>query len=392
MNIIIKISKSINYIFITILLGITLYYSTHILNKLVVDKIKIKISKKKIILILLTFTTLYICYKLYVNYSIIKELVFTIFISLIISYVLNPFVNYLELRNIKRLWGVTLVYISLILVLALTWVLIFPPMIKEIKNLTNDLPVYFEQLNKLVNKVYNFYTNKMDNLPDGFSSIKDTLDSNVGNIQVIATKILSSITDYIFKIASKIIHILLIPVITFYFLKDKEYFKKKIITLIPRKHRKSLLLVCREINIVISSFIRGQLMVALFIGVTTTIGLYLLKIKFAFIIGFIAGIFNVIPYFGPIIGVIPAILFALLDNPIKVIWVTILFILIQQFEGDILTPKIVGKTVGIHPITVMMSILIGGSIFGILGMILAVPITAVLIILINFTIDEITKI
>lgn len=139
----------------------------------------------------------------------------------------------------------------------------------------------------------------------------------------------------------------------------------------------------------ISQFIRGRIIVGIFVGITTTIALFILNIDFAFSIGMLAGIADIIPYFGPVIGIIPAVFFALLEGPLKALWVIITFTTIQQIENNIITPKVVGESVGIHPVTVIISLILGGGFFGILGMILAIPVVAVVKILYSYIVEKV---
>ena len=129
---------------------------------------------------------------------------------------------------------------------------------------------------------------------------------------------------------------------------------------------------------------RGQLVEACFVGVLSVIVLYFIGIDYALIIGIIAGICNMIPYIGPIIGTILAVIIALLSGqPIKAIWVIIGMLVIQQVDNSLLAPKIVGDSVGLHPVFIMLAIIIGGNVGGLLGMLIAVPVTASLKILLS---------
>lgn len=392
MELMLLLSNYASKLLIVAILGVSLYFMINIGNKYVDNDKKINISKKYIINLFILILFIYILIKIYQEAAIIKELLYTVFISLILAYLLNPLVNLLEKRKIKRTYGVLLVYIIVIAVITLLVITIVPNMVNEFKILGEDLPIYFNDLNDLFNKYYNIYTENMNNLPSEFTSIKDSIDQNISKIQGVMVNSIKMVTTLIFSLLTKIISIILIPVLTFYFIKDKEYFKKKIILLIPKAFRNDIIHISRQINDVLSSFIRGQLIVATFIGIATSLGLLFLKIKFGVIIGLLAGIFSIIPYFGPIIGIVPAVLFALLDKPIKILWVVILFTFIQQFEGDILSPKIVGNSVGLHPITVMISLLIGGSLMGMLGLLLAVPIVAILKIIVNSIIERISSV
>lgn len=387
MDLIYKLTRITILIFINVILIIIIYLiSSYIKEKIL--PYNISFNKKVVIIILIFIALIFLFIIFYINSSIFRELIYTIVISIILAYVLNPFVNYLEKRKIQRLYGVIIVYLILFSFIVVLSYIIIPNMFKELRILSNDLPKYFNEINAFSNKVYEFYNNNINNLPEEFSMIKENIDANISKVQTLIESILAKLTSALFNIFTKIISLILIPVFTFYFVKDKEYYKKSLIFLIPRKYRDEVVIIFRKINSVLGNFIRGQLIVASFIGIATWIGLLILKIRFSLVIGILAGIFSIIPYFGPIIGIIPALLFALIDKPIKVLWVIILFILIQQFEGDILSPKIVGKSVGLHPVTVMISLIIGGSILGIIGMLLAVPIVATLKIITNSVIDR----
>lgn len=392
MDSIVKLTLYFREIFIVGLLGVGLYFLINIGNKHLSDEKKFRITKKHITYFILIVGSIFLIKNIYTNAPIISELIYISFISMTFAYILNPIVNLFEKKGIKRGWGVLLVYLIIIAIIVIISIAIVPTMGEEFKSLSEDLPSYIEDLSNFFNDFYNWYSSNIDNLPDGFQSFKKTIDENLGAIQGYIISGLESFTSSIINIFSKMLSIVMIPVLTFYFIKDKDLFKKRIILMIPKALRNDVLRVSREINTVLGGFLKGQLIVGLFVGITTIIALMILKIKFAFVIGIIAGIANIIPYFGPIIGIIPAAIFALLDDPIKVIWVIIAFTGIQQFESNILSPRIVGETVGVHPIVVMISLLIGGSLMGILGMLLAVPVAATIKILINFTIEKLAKI
>jgi predicted PurR-regulated permease PerM len=123
---------------------------------------------------------------------------------------------------------------------------------------------------------------------------------------------------------------------------------------------------------------------AVMVGIATTIFLFLMGIEFAIVIGFITGLADIVPYIGPFLGFLPAVIFAFISSPIKAVWVGVFFILIQWMENNILGPKVLGKTTGMHPLTILLAIIVGGTIFGVMGMILSVPAVSVSIILFNY--------
>jgi predicted PurR-regulated permease PerM len=135
----------------------------------------------------------------------------------------------------------------------------------------------------------------------------------------------------------------------------------------------------KEINQILSRFIRGQLLDALIVGLLSSIGLSIIGLDFAFLIGFSAGIANIIPYVGPVVGCIPAIIVGVLSShPINALWAVLVFFIVQQLDGAVISPKVVGDSTGLHPVFIMVAIIIGGYAGGILGMLLSVPIMGII--------------
>lgn len=161
--------------------------------------------------------------------------------------------------------------------------------------------------------------------------------------------------------------------------------------MVPEKYEDDVSRLFHEMDKVFNEFIRGRLIVGAFVGIATTIVLLILKVDFALLIGIFSGLMDIIPYFGPVLGIIPGVVFAFLQKPIKALWVIILFIVIQQIENNIISPKVVGESVGIHPITVILVLIIGGSMFGILGMLLAVPFAAIFKIVLLFVVEKVDE-
>lgn len=378
-------------IFIVCLLGLIIYFLVNIGNKYVESTKRILISKRKIIKFIITILIITLIYIIYKTTKNLTGLFMPFILAIGLSYLLNPLVNSLEKRRIPRTLGVLLVYLILIGFILVISFSIFPKLTSEFKKLIDILPNFFNNAYRFFNELYIKYSKNIENLPPELQSINEVVKSNLDKIQITIINSLKSFTNSIMQVFSKIFSLILIPILTFYFLKDKDYFKKKIILFIPKRNRHDVLCVFREIDVILGKFIRGQLIVAAFVGIATTIGLLILGIDFALIIGIIAGIANIIPYFGPIIGIIPALIFALMESPLKALWVIILFVIIQQVESGIISPKIVGESVGLHPVIVIFSLLLGGSYFGIWGLLLAVPVAAVFKIVINFIINKLIK-
>ena len=292
-------------------------------------------------------------------------------IAAAISYLLNPVVKVFEKKGIRRIFGVLIVYLIFISIILLLSFVLVPKLIKEISVLALNIPQYSSQIQEILKKFQDSYMNS--GLPESF---KDVIDDNIIMLQGMILSLLQSIANGIIEVFSQLFNIIIVPVIAFYMLKDSEYFKNQFILLLPKTKRTKFIMLLRDIDNVFGKYIRGQIIVGSFVGVFTTVALIMIKVKYAFILGIFAGISNIIPYFGPFIGIVPTILLALLDSSGKALYAAGAFILIQQIESGFLTPRIIGKSVGIHPVYVIMSLIIGGKLLGVIGLIMAVPVLA----------------
>ncbi len=293
------------------------------------------------------------------------------FIAAVISYLLNPIVEIFERKGIRRIAAVLFVYLIFLSGIIGLSLGLMPKLVKEIGILIEQIPEYSGQVQSIVKKFQDGYVNSR--LPE---SLKEILNENIIMLQSMILLVLQNIASGIIDVFSEIFNIIIIPVITFYLLKDKDYFKTQLIMLLPKAKRKKYLLLFRDIDNIFGRYIRGQIIVASFVGIFTTTALVIINVKYAAVLGIFAGVSNIIPYFGPFIGIIPTILFALLDSPAKALYASGAFILIQQIESGFLTPRIIGRSVGIHPVYVILSLIIGGSFFGVVGLIIAVPVLA----------------
>ncbi|QQY80561.1 putative PurR-regulated permease PerM [Keratinibaculum paraultunense] len=370
-----------------ILVILIIYYLIQIGNNHVDKEKEIHINKKIIFPLLIIILFIYLLYIFIKKYDFLSDIIFTILISLIFAYLLNPLVNYFEKHNIKRSWGIFIIYGIIVGIILIFSFLVIPKTVKELKRLISVLPIYFERISYILNELYI----NIDNISSVFNGIEEIFIDSINNIQNVIVTSINKFIEGIVSTFSKIISLILIPILTFYFIKDNEYFKNKIYLTIPKKYRKKTEALFCEINLVLSQFVRGRLLLAMYVGLVTTIMLLILKVDFAVIIGVITGVADIIPYIGPFLGFLPAVFFALLDSPIKALWVGILFILIQWVENNILAPKIIGESTGIHPITILLALIIGGGMFGVIGMIFSIPIIAIWNILFDFIIENVKK-
>jgi len=161
--------------------------------------------------------------------------------------------------------------------------------------------------------------------------------------------------------------------------------------MLPRRWRNGLAGICKEVSNILAGFIQGQLMTALIVGILETMGLMVIKMKYSLVLGMIGGLANIIPYFGPYIGLLPALAIALTVSPMKAVWTIVIFMGVQQIDNNFITPKMIEGKLGLHPVATIFAVLVGGEFFGIIGMLLAVPAMAILRVLVNKTVEAIAQ-
>jgi predicted PurR-regulated permease PerM len=237
----------------------------------------------------------------------------------------------------------------------------------------DEVPGYAAQVQKFTTSIQLEYARA--GIPEALRQIIDQRISWLEQVLVDQTEWLMEI---ILNLAGYFFNIILAPIIAFYLLKDVELFTAKAVLFIPAPWRHEVLELGREISRVIDSFVRGYLLISVITGVLTGLALAALGVDFALMLGIFAGITNLIPYFGPFIGAVPAVAVALLVSKWLVLKVVIIFLVIQQVEASVISPKILGDRVGLHPLFVILVLLAGGQLFGLTGLILAVPVSAIL--------------
>lgn len=379
------------WILTSILLAFSIYYLIHIGNRFVPARKVIKYNTKIILWTIISLFALYFIRAIFNRYQLVSDTFFTIIFSIIIAYFLNPLVNYFEKKGIKRTLSTGLVYLLILGVIVILFVLVLPRTGRELRRLAVNFPEYITSITTWSQNFYGKYTETVGEMPELMVSVEKIFSQN---IEMLQSNLAAGMEKFIFGVVglfSRIISWILTPILTFYFLADKDHFIERIMKLIPKSKEKELLGLAKEIDEALSSFIRGRLFMAVAVGITTTIFLFIVGVEFAIVIGFITGLADIIPYIGPFLGFLPAVIFAFMASPIKALWVGVFFILIQWVENNILAPKILGQSTGIHPLTVLLSIIIGGTIFGVMGMILSVPFVSVSIILYKYIKEKINQ-
>jgi predicted PurR-regulated permease PerM len=344
----------------------------------------IKVEKRHLWLILLALAGIVAVLLLFNLRAKLLAILRPFFIAFLVAYILNPTVNKLQLK-MPRIVAIMLVYIFILILILLFISFFLPKIISEMMGIIDILPGYIQELQDTASKMQ--YAMDGAGIPQ---SIKEALLSIGDDMEETIKGIVHNMGRSVIGILSVSISLIIVPVIAFYFLKDADYFKNASAQLIPIRARENVLSIARDINRVLNRFIRGQLLVAAIVGLLSSIGLTIVGVDYGIIFGLLLGLFDIIPYFGPIIGSIPALIFALMESRTIFFLALLVIVIVQQLESSIITPKIIGDSVGLHPVYVILFLLIGGSFFGILGMLLAVPTALILRILFSHIIDAIT--
>lgn len=317
---------------------------------------------------------LYILYLLKpVWHPVLEVLFFSLLPFLIggfIAYLLHPIVEKIHEAGIHRGIAIMLIYILFFGGLGYAVYKGTPIIIHQLKDLSENAPLFTKQYQRWLDYVQS----ETSTWPDG---IQSQLEERIDGIEAWLTGLVAVVLATVMKFMNSLLLVAIIPFVSFYLLKDITKVKKFLWQLTPKKWRDSAISFSRDVDESLGGYIRGQLLVCLIIGGLSALTLWLIGMKYPLILGLIIGVTNVIPYFGPIIGAVPAAIVASTISVNMMIYVVIMVIVLQFLEGNILSPLIVGKSLHMHPLFIMGALILGGEVGGVIGMIVAVPFSAV---------------
>lgn len=358
-----------------IILALGIYYLVNIGNKHLQDSEKLIFSKIVIIKFILTVLAVLFFIYIYKSFLMVRTLTLSIFIAAMLAYFLNPLVksvkNKFKISDTLAILAVFLVVILIFLILGFT---VFPKTVSDVKNLIMKFPEYYKQTLESINEFlgqYEVFKNiNLDNnfIANNLSKIYSKQKANAANLIVSSAK---NVMSFIFSLV-------LTPIFTFYFLKDKDDIREKLKKMIPKQKNDRLMKLFSKMHQDMTKYISGKIKMAIFVGFATFIMLLVLGVEFSFVIGIITCVADIVPYVGPLMGLVPAFVFAFIESPIRALWIFVLYLFIQWIENNIVGPKILSEETGFHPIVVLFLLIVGGSLFGFLGMILSVPIALVI--------------
>lgn len=306
-------------------------------------------------------------------FPFVKDVLIIFIISGLLSILLNPLVDFLESRGIKHGLAILMVMALVLALLALSSLMIIPRIIHLVQVLVAKLQSGF--ISDFNQKVEIFFDKRFHNL--------ELAKNVIARLNGLGVQLLGSLEGLFKSVGSFLASVVIIPVITFFLIKDSRWFKRALISKVPNKYFELSLNILDKTGDQVTKYIQGQAVAALIVGALSIIGLFIINrvfhdpVPYFAFIGAVRGLLNVIPYVGPIIGMILALAFTILNNPanlgIVLLWVAIVFILVQVIDNVAITPLVVSKSVNMHPLTVLVVVIIGGKMAGALGMLLAVP-------------------
>ncbi|MDR3598993.1 MAG: AI-2E family transporter [Desulfosporosinus sp.] len=301
------------------------------------------------------------------------------FLAFVLAYLLNPFVEWLERHRISRNKSIAIVFCLIIAALATVIFLVIPIIYNELSKLVVVLPNTIQLVTATIEGFRERF--KATGLPIRVALV---LDQHLGQGEVIIADRLNQFLVNLPNALSTVTLYILSPVITLYLLADWKALGDGFIRIIPQRWRMEWRRLWQDINHVIRQFVRGDLLVAVIVGVLIGVGVKLVGMEYALLIGLICGVFDLIPYFGPVIGAVPSVLLALLKSPGMALKVALVILIVQQLEGNVISPKLMGESVGLHPLWVVFALLACGEIAGVWGMFLAVPMVTVIRVVFNY--------
>jgi predicted PurR-regulated permease PerM len=303
-------------------------------------------------------------------WSVISAVLTPFLISVIIAYLLNPLVARLHQRGVPRGASILIIYVVFFLLITVLLLNAIPRFIDQLRDLGEHLPQLIEQVDAWMDG----FNEDKKRLPD---ALRKALDSNLNTLEEKTTAMITKTLEAAGNTIESAIGWFVVPFLVFYMLKDLKVMEKAVITFFPRQNRQEIIRLLRSIDEALGNYIRGQLLVATAVGVLAYIGYLIVGMPYAIILALIVAVTNIIPYIGPFIGAAPAVMLAFTVSPFMVLKVLIVNLLIQQLEGNLIGPYLIGRTLKLHPMLIIFALLLGGEMFGILGLILAIPVIAV---------------
>lgn len=309
--------------------------------------------------------------------------------GMVLAYFLDPVADLLEKYKISRLWATTIITVSFLVLFILALIIVIPILSSQVAGLIERMPLLISKLQTLIASTESSWLR--DTIGIDAKSIQDNLNDLLKQGAQFATSLLSGIWSSGLALVNLLSLLIVTPVVAFYLLHDWDRIVEKVDGWLPRDHQSTIRGIFKDIDIAVAGFIRGQGSLCLVLGAFYGISLTIAGLNFGLLIGLFAGLISFIPYVGSMLGLIIALGVALVQfwpDYIGISIIAIIFFVGQFLEGNILQPKMVGKSIGLHPVWLMFALFAFGALFGFTGMLIAVPASAAIAVLVRFAISS----
>ncbi len=340
------------------------------------------------------FIFLFVSFLIFVFFAAFKVILAPLLFSILLAYLLDPVLK--EIEKLKKkvdffnkkipslllnrgVLSLILVLLFLLLIIGLLgWII--PIIVNQFNDFTKNLPDLLETASKSGSKLSEWF-DKHFKIPSAVKiNLTKEIEKELMKFLSGLSSIIPSLFSNLYSIVLSILYLILIPIFTFYILKELPYIKKFLDDLVPSRMRKEVRIKVKKVNDVVSTFVRGQLIISLGLAIAYSIGLSLIKLPFAILVGIISGLGDIVPYLGTLFGVLLSVIIAgfYFHSFKAILLVLLVFAIIKIVEDWLIYPKLIGDRVGIHPLIIILIIIFAGEYFGITGMILAIPFAGVL--------------
>ncbi|WP_297079785.1 AI-2E family transporter [uncultured Enterococcus sp.] len=328
-----------------------------------------------LLLLLIIFTFTKVAYLFEPVGQFLSVVGLPIVLSGILYYLMNPAVDFLEKKGVKRLYSILLLFVVVIGLIVWGVVVIIPEIRDQTVSFIDNFPSYMTAAEKGIDEVFSDPIFKQ--FQEQVASSSEKLISSITDVaKNVSKSTFQNIGNFFGAVATITVAIITMPFILFYLLKDGKKLPGYLVKFLPTKFRQPTLVVLKEMNDQVSSYIRGQLTVAFLVAVIFMILFSIIGLDYAITLGIVAGALNLIPYLGSFLAMVPAVFLGIVGGPILLVKVLIVFVVEQTIEGRLISPLVLGSQLSIHPVTILFVLLTSGKLFGLAGVILGIPVYA----------------
>ncbi|HFI2432658.1 TPA: AI-2E family transporter [Streptococcus suis] len=328
---------------------------------------------------LLTFLTIFIFSKISFLFRPIGSFLEIVLLPMILTgllyYLLNPMVDWMEKHKISRTVGISILFVLISLLIIWGLAVAIPSIQEQVTSFAQNLPSNIQKIEGQVTSL--LQDQRFEQFrPTALELLNKVNDQVVAYAQKFSSSAVNWASNLISTASQIIVAILIMPFILFYLLRDGQYLNKHITQYLPTKWREPIGIVLSDVNGQLSNYVRGQVTVAIIVALMFSVMFSIIGLSYPITLGVMAGFLNLIPYLGSFLAMIPAVILGLIAGPIMLIKVLVVFMIEQTIEGRFVTPLIIGSSLSIHPITILFVLLTAGQMYGVLGVLLGIPIYA----------------